>query len=69
MITLDVKNEKEVDMKKNYFLTLSLFLCCSSFVFADTELLTFDPLERNLIFVEGNADIIVPINNCNYSGS
>ncbi|MFH1776734.1 MAG: SIMPL domain-containing protein [Candidatus Omnitrophota bacterium] len=50
-------------MKKVLFLTVVLLFSCVVSVFADKECVDADPLKRNLIFAEGNAEIVIPISN------
>lgn len=50
-------------MKKFLFFVFVVLFFNSIYVFADNESLTVDPLKRNLIFVEGTSEIVIPVNN------
>ncbi|MFH2138777.1 MAG: SIMPL domain-containing protein [Candidatus Omnitrophota bacterium] len=50
-------------MRKILFFVLVMVFFSPLNVFAENESILADPLKRNLIFVEGTSEIIIPVNN------
>jgi len=50
-------------MKKLWFFVFAVLLVGAFNAFAENPCVAVDPLKRNLIFVEGASEIVVPVNN------